>query len=410
MKPPLIFGPEAWAALRCSVATSDPDCQAWLSRVQGWAAPVPSERPVVTLLDRAELKPLRPTRDPRTYVSWGTYFWPNPATSDGLPLIHRDGEASPEVLSYDRPITEQAFTEMIWLACRAYLHTDDRALERLQATLLAWFVDERTAMRPHLQHAQIVPGTDEAEGRPVGTIDFNYHIPRLLETLCLVWSRLSPTCREGVTNWFRDFLGWLVEGDYAGWLQRSERNNIGTYYDNLVGAIGIHFGRHEVARTRLQRFIDDRVLRQVEPDGSMPAELRRTLSLSYCMMNLVGLLQAGLLCECVGINVFSPQIESGIRLRRAIASVLPAALGEDRWSYEQIQPVPAGAAVLLAALVERCTEEEGVIERAAASAGHPVFPGVHAASLIPLNYVPIGAWRGPSAAHAPDSLPKGSCP
>ncbi|MEM6391496.1 MAG: alginate lyase family protein [Planctomycetota bacterium] len=410
MEPSLIAGSASWAALHRSVVSGDAGCGAWMGRIRDWSQPIPCGGQVITLLDRADLPPLRPTRDPRDYVSWGTYFWLNPATPDGLPLIHRDGEASPEVLRYDRPITERAFTEMIWLACRAYLREDEHALDRLETVLDAWFVDERTAMRPHLQHAQIVPGTEEAHGRPVGTIDFNYHIPRLLEVLCLVWLRLSVSCREGVTAWFRAFLTWLVEGDYAGWLKRPERNNIGTYYDILVGTIAIHFGRREIATRRLERFVEDRVLNQVEPDGSMPAELRRTLSLSYCMMNLVGLLQASMLCKRVGIDVLLPATESGARLRRAIGSVLPASLGDEAWPHQQIQPVPAGAAVLLASLAERCVGHRGVVERAAAVAGRPVFPGIHAAGLIPLNYSLIGAWRGPSDARKPAPLSGASCP
>ncbi|MEO0587484.1 MAG: alginate lyase family protein, partial [Planctomycetota bacterium] len=190
-------------------------------------------------------------------------------------------------------------------------------------------------------------------------------------------------------------LGWLVEGDYAAWLQRSERNNIGTYYDNLVGTIAIHFGQEELARQRLETFVEDRVLTQVQPDGSMPAELRRTLSLSYCVMNLVGLLQVGLLCEHLAIPALSLTSDSGRRLSRAIDAVLPAAIGETAWAYDQIQPLPQGAATLLAALVERSTERRGLVSRAALAEGQPDFPGLHAATLIPVDYVPIGAWRGP---------------
>lgn len=397
METPLIAGNHHWTSLRQSVTDADAAAAAWMKRVRGWSETLPNESRVVTLLDRPEMAPLRPTRNPRAYVSWGTYFWLDPATESGLPPVHRDGQASPEILRYDRPVTEQAFTEMIWLACRAYLRDEDSALQRLEIMLEAWFVNDRTAMLPHLQHAQIVPGTQEARGRPVGTIDFNYHVPRLLETVCLVWDRLNKRCRDGIAAWFQAFLIWLVEGDYAEWLKRPERNNIGTYYDTLVGTIGIHFEKHEIARQRLSRFAGDRVLNQVEPDGIMPAEMRRTLSLSYCIMNLVGLMQTGLLCRHVGIDVISPDTEPGARLSKALALVLPSAVGYEPWPHEQIKPVPDGAAVLLAALAELCFEDDGLVSRAAGSAGESDFPGLHAATLIPADYVPIGAWRGPAS-------------
>ncbi|MEO0587638.1 MAG: alginate lyase family protein, partial [Planctomycetota bacterium] len=206
MECPLICGSEHWAALHRSATANDPSAAATLARIRDWSEPVSASAPVITILDRLEWGHHRPTQDPQAYVSWGTYFWLNPDTATGTPLIHRDGRVSPEVLRYDRPTTEQAFTEMIWLASRGYLLNDEPAMQRLEAMLLAWFVDDTTAMRPHLQHAQIVPGTEEAEGRPVGTIDFNFHIPRLLEVLSLVWDRLSPRCRAGVSDWFVAFL------------------------------------------------------------------------------------------------------------------------------------------------------------------------------------------------------------
>lgn len=408
MQDPLIAGARHWADLRQAVADADADAATWMQRIRGWSPPEPIDPRVATLLDRPEMPPWRPTRDPRAYVSWGTYFWTNPDTESGLPLVHRDGEASPEILRYDRPVTEQAFTEMIWLACRAHLRDDGQSLQRLQAMLNAWFVDERTAMLPHLKHAQIVPGTQEANGRPVGTIDFNYHVPRLLETVSLVWHRLSDPCRHGVASWFRAFLVWLVDGEYAEWLQRPERNNIGTYYDTLVGTIAIHLGQHDVARRRLDRFIEDRVMNQVESDGTMPAELRRTLSLTYCIMNLVGLMQAGLLCRNVGIDVFSGDTTAGSRLSKALEMVLPAAIGDEAWPHEQIQPVPDGAAMLLAALAERCFERDGLVDRAARAVGDSAFPGLHAAILIPADYTPIGAWRGPGTASVADRDHAGS--
>jgi len=42
-----------------------------------------------------------PTRDPHDYVSIGTYWWPSPESSDGLPYVSRDGQLSPDFHLYD---------------------------------------------------------------------------------------------------------------------------------------------------------------------------------------------------------------------------------------------------------------------------------------------------------------------
>ena len=38
-----------------------------------------------------------PSGDKRDYMSQAPYFWPNPATKNGLPYIRRDGERNPEI-------------------------------------------------------------------------------------------------------------------------------------------------------------------------------------------------------------------------------------------------------------------------------------------------------------------------
>ena len=38
-----------------------------------------------------------PSGDKHDYMSQAPYFWPNPATSNGLPYIRRDGERNPEI-------------------------------------------------------------------------------------------------------------------------------------------------------------------------------------------------------------------------------------------------------------------------------------------------------------------------
>src|SRR5271169_3918685 len=44
--------------------------------------------PIATVVDKERPSP---TGDPHDYVSYGRYWWPNPATTNGLPFVQRDG-------------------------------------------------------------------------------------------------------------------------------------------------------------------------------------------------------------------------------------------------------------------------------------------------------------------------------
>ena len=42
-----------------------------------------------------------PSGNKHDYLSLSIYFWPNPATADGLPYVLRDGKMNPENRDYD---------------------------------------------------------------------------------------------------------------------------------------------------------------------------------------------------------------------------------------------------------------------------------------------------------------------
>jgi hypothetical protein len=52
--------------------------------------------PIATVIDK---KRPSPTGDPHDYVSYGRYWWPDPASSNGLPFIRRDGYPNREQMA-----------------------------------------------------------------------------------------------------------------------------------------------------------------------------------------------------------------------------------------------------------------------------------------------------------------------
>src|SRR5262249_4287316 len=122
--------------------------------------------------------------DPLDYVSFAPYFWPNPDTPDGLPYVRRDGRHNDELVRQGDREHFGAVKHAVYALALGYYFTGDAKYAEHAAVLLrAWFLDARTRMNPHLNHAQAVPGG--ATGRPAGLIEFR-DMPQLVDALGLL--------------------------------------------------------------------------------------------------------------------------------------------------------------------------------------------------------------------------------
>ena len=128
--------------------------------------------------------------DKHDYMSMAPYFWPNPATPNGLPFVNRDGEMNPESRKdHDGLRLQQTIARAHALALAWYLTGDARYAEGAAKHLRVFFLDTATRMNPNLNFAQAVLGV--TEGRSFGIIDTR-DMPELVDAV-----RLLENARQG---------------------------------------------------------------------------------------------------------------------------------------------------------------------------------------------------------------------
>lgn len=281
-----------------------------------------------------------PTHDPHDYVSIGTYWWPNPESPDGLPYVSHDGQLSPDFHLYDRPRWDRAADGMISTIKGAYFLDQQQFAQEAAKRVRRWFCDSETCMTPHLRYAQMIPG--RCTGASIGLIDIALYLPTLLDHLHLL-ARLadtpwSNTDQQTMVAWCEHLLAWL-ESHRFGREEEERTNNHAVYYDRLIVCLALFLNRPERARAQLRKS-QQRIAQQIQPDGSMPAELRRTCSFGYTLMNLRGLVDLAWIGRRLDVPLWSDRSEDGQgTIRAAVDLLYRHAYSEALWPYQQIEPI-----------------------------------------------------------------------
>jgi Alginate lyase len=285
-----------------------------------------------------------PSGDKHDYMSQAPYWWPNPATPSGLPYIRRDGERNPEINRITDHRDIGRMSKDVRILALAYYFTGDEAYAAHAAVLLrTWFLNPATAMNPNLQYAQAVPGRNN--GRGTGIIESRELIAVPDAAGLLAGSKAwSAGDEHALENWFAHFLAWLRDSPH-GRAEGAAKNNHGTWYDAQVADFALYTGETEVARQILEQVEQERIARQIEPDGRQPLETARTRGISYSVMNLTGLVMLARLGEDAGENVWDYRAPDGASIRKALDWLLPYLGGQAKWPYKQITPFHASDAL-----------------------------------------------------------------
>jgi hypothetical protein len=255
---------------------------------------------LVKRADRALATPLRsvtqktaapPSGSKHDYVSMGPYWWPNPASANGLPYVRRDGVRNPEVtaatLDADGLVAMNNDARDLALA---YFFTDDaRYASRCADVLRTWFLNAETKMNPHMRFAQSIPGV--VEGRGIGLIDGRDFWMAIDAALIIEPSKkLSADEVQQLRNWFATFAKWMSESD-VGLEEAAAYNNHGIFYDAQLATYWRFAGEPAKARRVVFNATTLRIAGQIDRNGELPHEIDRTRPFHYTAFALQAAMQ-----------------------------------------------------------------------------------------------------------------------
>jgi len=268
------------------------------------------------------------------YMSQAPYFWYDSTKPNGLPYMRKDGQRNPEIYK----ITDRTYLGRLENASRilslAWYLTGEEKYAAKSATLLrTWFLDEATKMNPHLEYGQAVPGVNT--GRGIGIIETVALINIADAAGLLIGSKSwTQSDHQSLQQWYSQYLNWLLTSK-NGNDEHKAKNNHGTWYYAQAIDFALFTSDHNKAK-QLAEESKKRLDSQLTKEGKQPLELERTNALGYSTMNLRGWFTVATLAEKTGVDLWNYTTSQNVTIRTAFDWLLPYALGEKKWEYQQI--------------------------------------------------------------------------
>lgn len=279
-----------------------------------------------------------PSGEAADYYHPAPYWWPNPKSKTGLPYVRIDGKRlpgtvlyAPESAAYDRTRLQDMVDDTVacglaWASFGTEAHRDHAA--RLIRT---WFLDETTAMAPHLRYAQVKRGHGNDEGGRHGIIEFK-DLAYLLDAVRLLG---DTELSDALADWLRQYRDWLLTSP-QGTGERRATNNHGVFFDLQLAAIAAFLGDldllldcHFASVARVSGHFAD--------DGTQPHEMRRSLTQHYTAFNLHGWLSLCKLYRSCGFDLsHQPEFSEVVRGAQWVLAQRQGA-----WPHEQVEPFDA---------------------------------------------------------------------
>lgn len=263
------------------------------------------------------------------FFSEGDYWWPDPKNPNG-PYIRRDGESNPGNFVAHREALIR-LSLMVPALAVAWKVTGKRLYAaKAREHLVAWFVDPATKMNPNLRYAQAIQGI--TKGRGTGIID-TVHLVEVTKAAKVleaanVWS--SPSEREAVRGWFREYLDWMATSK-NGIEERDAKNNHGSCWVLQAAAFASFVGDKERLDFCAERFRSKLIPDQVAGNGSLPLELARTKPYSYSLFDMDILAGICQVLSAEGEDLWKFSTSDGRNMEKVIAYMAPFIADKRKW-------------------------------------------------------------------------------
>lgn len=275
--------------------------------------------------------------DKHDYMSQARYTWPDPAKPDGLPYITRDGMTNPEINKLDRNRLEATASRVTTLALAWYFSGEEKYAQKATELLRVWFLNKDTRMNPNLEYAQMIPGHDNGKGRCYGLID-SYSFVEMLDAVALLEASESFTAKDSkqLKAWFTKLTDWFLTSP-QGKEEAAGANNHSVAYDAQIIAFALYTGNRKLAQEVISAFPEKRIFPQVEPDGSQPHELRRTLAFHYSQYNLTHFIDIMMMAQKLDLRIDNATSADGRNFYKAMDFLTPyVGKSLSEWPYQQI--------------------------------------------------------------------------
>jgi hypothetical protein len=324
--------PQALADAKARLAAGDTALQPALNALLSEAGRALAMKPP-SVMDK---KQLPPSGDKHDFLSQAPYFWRDTNSPDGR-YIRRDGQRNPESgADADAGHLGRVCASVHALALAYYFSGDEKYAAKATEILRVWFLDPTTRMNPNLNYGQGIPG--EVEGRPEGLISARGMVG-LMDALGLLAGAKSWTAADqsAMTAWVGQYFNWLATNKLAV-AEGKATNNHGTFYDTQFAALALFLGKTNEAREFLLQDRENRIAKQIEPDGRQPRELTRTLSFNYSLFNLRALFDLASIGKNAGVDLWHYQTADGRSIFKALEFMAAYADPAKTWPYKQIHP------------------------------------------------------------------------
>lgn len=325
----LYFSKKEIIFLKHSLNTPTPKNQLLLNELQKWSDELLKKGP----WSIADFPSHSISIDQNDYYSESPYWWPDPDNPTG-PYIRRDGERNPNRFMEHKAALQKMTQASTTLILSGYLFGNQKYIDHALKILNKWFIDPGTRMNPNMDYAQAIP--NKSTGRGVGIIDVHNFVKLIEAFYILDLSQSWPENHKiGITNWFSEFLNWLTTSK-NGLDEKFQGNNHTTWWCALVAGISQFVGNDKEYRIVYEYVIDEVIPNQIESDGSMPHEEKRTKSMSYVNFNLEAF---SLLLQNFsnrGLDIWALQNTKGGSVKKAIDYIYPYTIGEKKWVHKQI--------------------------------------------------------------------------